>query len=216
MTKLTLEDVSYRVEDRVILDDLTAEFTGGDWLTIVGPSGTGKSTLLKIIAGLVTASAGIVRIDGHTDDEVGLTEYRQNVSYAVQAAQLFGRTVRDNLNLPFAVRRVAVDEPRQLEGLASVQLPTDYLDKPIVELSGGERQRVGVLRNLLFPPKVLLLDEITTGLDAETKQVIWAAIEEQHAKSQNIVLSVTHDSEEIDEAKMLLTLQDGKGAFSYE
>ena len=95
-------------------------------------------------------------------------------------------------------------------------LPENYLDMAVSELSGGERQRIGVLRNLLFPPKVLLLDEISTGLDSETKTAIWQAIHALHDRENNIVLSVTHDEQEIAEAQTVLTLHEGEGVLTHE
>lgn len=109
------------------------------------------------------------------------------------------------------VRQETVNEVNQREGLVKMGLPENYLDKAVSELSGGERQRIGVLRNLLFPPKVLLLDEISTGLDSETKTAIWQAIHALHDRENNIVLSVTHDEQEIAEAQTVLTLHEGEG-----
>jgi putative ABC transport system ATP-binding protein len=216
MTTLAVSNLHIKVGDQNIINNLTFELNSGDWLTITGPSGTGKSTLLKIIAGLTTQDGGHVIVDDMDSLTADIGSYRQAVSYAAQSAQLFGKTVRDNLDLPFMVRGQEPDESKQRDGLTMVQLPAEYLDKDITELSGGERQRVGVLRNLLFPPKVLLLDEITTGLDAETKDDIWEAIAKQHDAEQNIVLSVTHDAEEISAASMTLHLEDGEGVMSHE
>ncbi|MCM0583220.1 ATP-binding cassette domain-containing protein [Weissella diestrammenae] len=206
MVKLDGEKIGYQVENRHILNDMTFSYTSGDWITIIGPSGSGKSTLLKIIAGLTVATTGQIKLDNVMATDYPISDYRQQVSYATQSAQLFGNTVRDNLNLPYQVRQLVPDELVQKQGLSSMALPENYLDQEISQLSGGERQRVGVLRNLLFPPKVLLLDEISTGLDAETKAIIWQKIDRVHAQNHGIVLSVTHDESEILKATHKLEL----------
>ncbi|MEQ4549820.1 ATP-binding cassette domain-containing protein [Weissella sp. GP1] len=216
MTTLELKQVNYLVDGRTILKDLNLKLSSGDWVTVVGPSGTGKSTLLKIIAGLQDATDGEVVLDDTSTTTMPIGTVRQQISYATQSAQLFGETVRDNLDFPFLVRQETVNEAAQRDGLMKMGLPESYLDKAVSELSGGERQRIGVLRNLLFPPKVLLLDEISTGLDSETKKAIWQAIHDLHDRENNIVLSVTHDEQEIAEAQNVLTLHEGEGVLTHE
>ncbi len=88
--------------------------------------------------------------------------YRQKVSYCFQQPTLFGETVYDNLLFPFTVRQEAFNQEKVVALLQQVKLPAAYLEKKIAELSGGERQRVALLRNIIFVPDVLLLDEVTT------------------------------------------------------
>lgn len=213
MTKLVLDQLGVNF-DRWLFRNLALEFQAGDWVTVVGKSGTGKTVLLKTIAGLITPDEGTVWLNEQVRVDYPINEFRQSVSYAVQTAHLFGKTVRDNLDLPFIVRDKKIDEGRQIKALEMMDLPADYLDKEIEELSGGQRQRVGVLRNLLFPPEVLLLDEISTGLDSETKDIMWQAIRQMHDEHQNIILTVTHDDSEIKAATKLLTLVNGEGVLS--
>jgi len=216
MVKLEGKKLKYQAGGRTILQDISFSFTTGAWITVVGHSGTGKSTLLKLIAGLEELSSGEILLDDQNALDYEIGAYRQQVSYATQSAQLFGQTVRENLDLPYQVRGLKPDEEEQVAGLMQMDLPAEYLDKAVSELSGGERQRVGVLRNLLFPPKVLLLDEISTGLDAETKAIIWQAIHKIHKTNQGIVMSVTHDEGEISHATETLTIADGKGILKNE
>ena len=143
MTTLELKHVNYSIDDRTILKDLNLKLASGDWVTVVGPSGTGKSTLLKIIAGLQDATDGDVVLDDTSTLTMPIGTVRQQISYATQSAQLFGETVRDNLDFPFLVRQETVNEVTQREGLVKMGLPENYLDKAVSELSGGERQRVG-------------------------------------------------------------------------
>lgn len=130
------------------------------------------------------------------------------MSYCFQQPTLFDETVRDNLSLPFAIRKQDFDEKRAQEALKQVDLPADYLDKKITTLSGGEKQRVALIRNLLFRPEVLLLDEVTTGLDEESKQIVHQLIARVHQEGTTIV-QVTHDQEELAASKQLLHMEKG-------
>ncbi|MDR3190861.1 MAG: ATP-binding cassette domain-containing protein [Lactobacillaceae bacterium] len=210
---IKLDKLGMSLTEQTLFDDLSFTLQSDAWLTVVGPSGGGKSTLLKIVAGLQTATTGTVTL---VEGAANISAYRQAVSYAVQSAHLFGKTVRENLNLPFEVRQLVPDEQKQIAGLTLMALAPEFLDKPIEELSGGERQRVGLLRNLIFPPQVLLLDEITTGLDAQTKETIWQTIEHLQTEHHFAVMSVTHDEAEIAQAKWVLTVGDGKVVFNHE
>ena len=213
MTTLQIKQLGYQIDHEWLWQALNFTLHEDDWVTIIGQSGGGKSTLLKVLAALQDATTGEILLDGVAINELPIGEYRQMVSYAAQSAQLFGETVRENLDLPFIVRQLAPDENRQIVGLAKMQLDASYLDKAVTELSGGQRQRIGVLRNLLFMPKVLLLDEISTGLDADTKAVIWDYIRQLQAESHPIILSVTHDESEIAQAKQVFVLEHGQGGF---
>ncbi|MGL5747772.1 MAG: ATP-binding cassette domain-containing protein, partial [Weissella cibaria] len=97
MTKLVVDQAGYQVEGRQIWHDISFELHDGDWVTVVGPSGGGKSTLLKAIAGLQDITEGHIFLNDEDVMRLPIGDYRQQVSYATQSAQLFGETVRDNL-----------------------------------------------------------------------------------------------------------------------
>lgn len=215
MTELVVEKLGMRFEDW-LFRDLSFTLKSPDWLTVIGKSGNGKTIMLKALAGLVDLSEGEILLDGKPQNSYAISDYRQNVSYVTQSARLFGQTVRDNLDLPFLIRNLQPDVAKQTAGLLEMDLPSTMLDREISELSGGQKQRIGLLRNLLFPPKVLLLDEISTGLDEETKTAIWHVLRQLHEREQSIILSVTHDSEEIAQAKHCLRIEDGRGVMSNE
>lgn len=209
MSLLELNTVSYHSKNQVILDAINLIVDEGDLLTITGPSGGGKSTLLRVIASLLTPTSGDIYFDGTLQKDYEYTEYRRKVSYSFQQPSLFGETVRDNLVFPYEIRALEPDQPTILEHLQSVDLPANYLDKNITALSGGERQRVALLRNILFLPKILLLDEVTAGLDEKTKTIIHRLIKQIQEKGTAII-QVTHDESEIGSAESLLTIQGGK------
>lgn len=209
MALLELHSVRYQTDQRMILDQISLTIEQGAFLTISGPSGGGKSTLLRLIASLLTPTSGEILFQGKAQESYEYTEYRQQVSYCFQQPSLFGETVQDNLELPYIIRNLTPDQAQMLEYLQMVDLPKDYLDKNITELSGGERQRVALVRNILFLPQILLLDEVTAGLDEQTKTIIHRLIQQIHQKGCTI-LQVTHDEAEIQAAEKLMIIQGGK------
>lgn len=208
MALIELKQVSYRAGDQEILQDVSFAVEEGDYLTLTGPSGSGKSTTLKLIAGLISPNKGEIFYKGQNLDSLDLVQYRRQVSYCFQQPTLFDKTVKDNLALPFAIRKQDFAEKQVQEALKQVDLPADYLDKKITTLSGGEKQRVALIRNLLFRPELLLLDEVTTGLDEESKQIVHQLIARVHQEGTTIV-QVTHDQEELAASKQLLHMEKG-------
>lgn len=209
MTLFDLENVSLTRANQEILTDINLTVNQGDWLTLIGPSGSGKSSLLKLLAGLISPTSGSISFDGKDLEDLDLIDYRKKVSYFFQQAVLFGDTVEDNLIFPFTIRNLPFDREKAVAGLGKVNLSADYLKKSIHELSGGEKQRVAVIRNLLFEPEVLLLDEITTGLDLETKHIVRQLITHYHQSGKTII-EVTHDAEEISQAKSIFKIKGGR------
>lgn len=205
----TVRNVGYDHENQVILHDVSFDVEEGDFLTIAGPSGSGKSTLLKILATLATQTSGEILREGAPIESYDKVAYRREVSYCFQQPRLFGDTVRDNFEFPFSIRKTPFDEELVRRHLRQMKLEESKLDASISSLSGGEKQRVALIRNVLFPPKALLLDEITAGLDVQTKEVITGIIADLNEQRGITVVSVTHDEGEIAAARQLLTLRGG-------
>lgn len=209
MSLLRLSEVEYTVENQKIIDQISFTLSQGEFLTLTGPSGGGKSTLLKLIATLLTPTAGTIYFEDNEQSDYEIATYRQQVSYCFQQPSLFGKTVYDNLSFPATVRNQDFNHQRAEELLQLVALPQNYLAKKITELSGGEKQRVALIRNIMFLPKVLLLDEVTVGLDEKSKRIVHNLI--ATLQKENIsIIQVTHDPAEIHSASKILWLEKGK------
>ncbi len=210
MNILEVEHVGFQADNRQILNDINFTVADQEVVTISGPSGSGKSTLVRIIATLQSRTAGEITYNGKSIDSYDPIEYRREVSYCFQQPTLFGDTVRDNLKFPYDIRNQAFDEQHAQNALQSVDLAANYLDKQITELSGGERQRVALLRNVMFPPRILILDEVTAGLDETNKHIVHQMMQRFNQDDKITMLIITHDQEEMDSAKRLITIENGQ------
>nr|MBG3151835.1 iron ABC transporter ATP-binding protein FetA [Proteus mirabilis] len=203
---LRLDKISYRVDNKTILDDINFELQPSEFKLITGPSGCGKSTLLKIVASLLSPTKGSIFFENKDYLTLSPEEYRQQVSYCTQTPMLFGETVYDNLKFPYFLRKLSVDDKKLAHDLDYFCLPESIMKKGINELSGGEKQRISLIRNLQFMPKILLLDEITSALDEDNKTKVNDVIH-HYVKDQDLaVLWVTHDQNEIKHADDVILL----------
>lgn len=207
---LSVQNVGFVVDNKRILEHVSLEVEEGEYLTLTGTSGSGKSTLLKLIASLLSVSSGSIVFGGKNIQDYSRTAYRRLVSYCFQQPTLFGRTVRDCLAFPFTIRNLDFDEKKVCERIEAMRLPAVILNQEITQLSGGERQRIALARNLLFTPSILLLDEVSAGLDAETQLAIHELIAECNRQAHVTVISVTHNETEIEQAEHLLVLENNE------
>lgn len=198
-TIIKVDNLSIANERQAIINQLSFEIQQGEFVSITGQSGSGKSTVLKFLAQLNDPTlkvSGSYQLLGKDVNDYSPIELRQIVSYFYQTPNLFGDTVRDNLAFPYEIRHEEFDEQRAIEMLNNVDLSHNFLDKNIKSLSGGERQRVALIRNLMYPSKVLLLDEISSALDFNTRQIIWSWLEKYRKEHDATILMVSHLDEE--------------------
>lgn len=188
--KLALSGLTKSFGSHRVLDGISADFGELRTLALIGPSGGGKSTLLRVIAGLETADVGEVWLDG---ERVACTrEHRRHLGVVFQAFNLFPHlSALENLLLPLVhVHRVADARALALATLDRFRL-ADHAHKRPAELSGGQKQRVAIARAIAIKPRVLLFDEPTSALDPEMTAEVLDVIEELKAEGRNFIL-VTH------------------------
>uniref|UniRef100_UPI003242C3D1 ABC transporter ATP-binding protein n=1 Tax=Lactococcus sp. TaxID=44273 RepID=UPI003242C3D1 len=207
---ISLEKVNYQIADQHILHDVDWQIPAGAHITLTGPSDGGKSTLLRIIAAMISKTSGTLIFDGQPIESYDPIMYRRQVSYCFQQPTLFGETVADNLAFPYQIRKQVMDTQRVVTALNNVGLSERTLHQPIIELSGGERQRVALIRNILFLPKVLLLDEVTAGLDENNKQIVHACLRQLNEQDHVTTIMITHDATEIAAADQLAKVVAGR------
>lgn len=207
---ISLEKVNYQIADQHILHDVDWQIPAGAHITLTGSSGGGKSTLLRIIAAMISKTSGTLIFDGQPIESYDPIMYRRQVSYCFQQPTLFGETVADNLAFPYQIRKQVMDTQRVVTALNNVGLSERTLHQPIIELSGGERQRVALIRNILFLPKVLLLDEVTAGLDENNKQIVHAWLRQLNEQDHVTTIMITHDATEIAAADQLAKVIAGR------
>ena len=206
---LSIKQLGFKVDDNTILSEISFSMNKGELMTISGPSGSGKSTLLKLISNTQKKKTGDIFFNEKKLEDYVPTEYRKEVSYLFQNPVLFGETVKDNLVFPYEIRQKEFDQTRAISLLKDVQLSEEFLDKRIDSLSGGEKQRVAFVRNLLFPPQILLLDEVTSALDEENSRIIREMIYRLNKDEHLTVLWITHNKEEFLSSKRRLFIEDG-------
>lgn len=209
MTLLSIRGLSYEVKGQKILEDISYDINEGDFISIGGPSGSGKSSLLKIIATIISKTDGEILYKEIPLEQYEPTQYRKEVSYCFQAPVLFGKTVKDNLSFPYEIRQMEFDKEKAVTLLSTLGLSESDLEKEVKFLSGGEKQRVALIRNMLFEPKVLLLDEVTSALDEANRTIIWNWLRTLKKNGTYTILMVTHNDEEASLADKNIQIVDG-------
>lgn len=208
--QLVFQDVSYRDKEKTILKNLSIEIFPGDYISIVGPSGGGKSTFLKLCCHLISPTDGTVLVGGTDIMKLDPVRLRKKIGYCFQTPVLFGKTVEENLNYPYLIRNQKMDADRVGLLFSRFHMEPGYLKRETVNLSGGEKQRIALIRSLLFQPEVLLLDEVTSALDVENTLLVEAVVQSLNQEGVT-VLWVTHNPAQSKKyAGKLLTIENGE------
>ncbi|MDD4343746.1 MAG: ATP-binding cassette domain-containing protein [Eubacteriales bacterium] len=210
MTILKTSGLFYTRDGNTILNDINIEIDSGEFITVTGSSGSGKSTFLKMCGDLISPDMGNLFYKNKNYLEWNPYELRKKIAYLFQTPSFFFDSVYENMEYPFSLRKEPVNKERILELLNKVNLKEDILKQNIINLSGGEKQRLSLIRSLIFLPEVLLLDEITSALDYDNTLITEKLIKEISEQGVTIIW-VTHDKDQSRKyANRILNFDSGK------
>lgn len=199
-TAIEFKNIKKAYDGNVVINSLNLTIDEGEFITIIGSSGCGKTTMLKMVNGLITPNEGDIFVNGENIKDKNLTELRRNIGYAIQGSVLFPHmTVEKNIayvpNLlnkkDKAKTKSAVSKWMKIVGLSE-----DIKNRYPNELSGGQQQRVGIARALAASPSILLMDEPFGAVDEITRAQLQDEIKRIHKETKITVLFVTHDISE--------------------
>lgn len=212
---ISFERVAFSYDSETpVLRDVTFEVEPGQLVGVVGHTGSGKSSLVSLIPRFYDPSMGMVRIDGVDLREYKLHDLRRQIAYVLQDTVLFRGTIRDNI--AFGRPDADHDEIVEMAKLANAhefisEMPLGY-DSPVGErgltLSGGQRQRIGIARALIRNSPILILDEPTAALDAESEHLVMSAL--QRLMNGRTVITIAHRLSTIRDADKIVVLEEGR------
>lgn len=194
------EGVSLSYGENQVLKEFSLEVPRGQCLTIIGSSGCGKTTMLKMINGLLTPDTGRILVDGQDISQSDLTRLRRGIGYAIQNVGLFPHmTVKQNIAYVPSLSKQwdrETERSRVAELLKTVGLEEEMAGRYPSELSGGQKQRVGIARALAAKPSLMLMDEPFGAVDSITRRGLQKELKRLHKELGLTILFVTHDIRE--------------------
>lgn len=208
---IQIEHLSKRFGDVQAVDDLSFRVKEGELFAFLGVNGAGKSTTINILCGQLAKDRGTVTICG-TDLDTDASSIKRSLGVVFQSSVLDkDLSVRDNLRSRAALYGIRGDAFRKrLAELAELLDFQELLKRPVGKLSGGQRRRIDIARALLHKPKILVLDEPTTGLDPQTRNLLWQVVGKLRREEKLTVFLTTHYMEEAADADFVVILDHGK------
>lgn len=214
MNAIEVKNLSFSYdESKITIDDISFTVEEGSYTTVVGHNGSGKSTVAKLLAGLLEKKSGEIRLGGLELNNENLTKIRSMIGIVFQNPdnQFIGSTVRDDI--AFGLENHCVPQA-QMDDIINTNAArvgmTKYLDHEPTRLSGGQKQRVAIAGVLAMKPKILIFDEATSMLDPQGKDEIKKVIKQLHEESSLTILSITHDIDEVASSDHVIVLNKGK------
>ncbi len=212
---VVLRDVDFRFENSTeyALKGINIEIKKGEWVSLVGVVGSGKSTLLKVLAGIIPPTKGEIIINGKPIDQYRIEDYRSRVGYVPQEATLFSETVKENVKFG---RDVKEDEILEAMKNAQIREEMEQLPKGLEQVlgqrgltvSGGQKQRLAIARALIGKPDLLLMDDVTSSLDAENERKFWQDFKLKYPHSSCAI--VTHRLATAMQADVIYVMSKGE------
>ncbi len=209
------EDVTFGYDENLpVLEDITFHATPGDTIGLVGPTGAGKTTIVKLLLRLYDVDSGAIRLDGLDVRDLTLTSLRQSMGYVGQDNFLFDGTIRENISYGrFGASDEEIERAARLAQAHDfiTQLPNGYstqIGERGSKLSGGQQQRVAIARTILQDPAIMIFDEATSAVDTETEMLIQQSINELAADRTTFVIA--HRLSTVRQADTILVIEDGR------
>jgi len=212
---IQFQNIKKAYGDKTILEDFNLTIERGEFITIVGSSGGGKTTILKMVNGLIIPTAGNIYVDGENIRDRNQDDLRRNIGYAIQGSVLFPHMTVEQ-NIAYVPSLLNKNDRQRTKNAVSkwmqiVGLPEEMRKRYPAELSGGQQQRVGIARSLAASPEILLMDEPFGAVDEITRSQLQIELRQIYEKTGITVLFVTHDiSEAMKLGTRVLVIDDGK------
>ncbi|MEY8257465.1 energy-coupling factor transporter ATPase [Erysipelotrichaceae bacterium 66-17] len=200
-------------EERETIKDISFAIPKGSYTTIIGHNGSGKSTIAKLLIGLLEARSGTIQILGQTLNEETVYTIRDHVGIVFQNPdnQFIGSTVADDIAFGLENHCVPQENMQEIiERSAAKVGMSAYLDSEPTNLSGGQKQRVAIAGILAIEPDIIIFDESTSMLDPQGKKSINEQIRKLHEQKNVTIISITHDMEEVAQSEYVIVLRDGQ------
>ena len=213
---IEMKNISKKVGNKVILDDISLKIDEGSFVVFIGPSGCGKTTTLKLMNKLISPTSGEIYIDDKPISKEDPIKLRRNIGYVIQSIGLFPHlTIRENIELiPKLKKEKSYEEIEKstIELMNMVGLnPNEFLDKYPSELSGGQQQRIGLVRAIATDAEIILMDEPFSALDPITRTQLQEWLYSLQEELKKTIVFVTHDMDEaLKLADKICLMKDGK------
>ena len=211
MNIIEIEHLNKSFGDLKAVNDITFRVKKGEFFSFLGVNGAGKSTTISIMSGTLKKDSGKVIING-LDVDTDIRKITNNIGVVFQFSHLdLVLNAYDNLKSRAALYNITGSKfNERLEYLTELLDLSDILKRPINKLSGGQRRRVDIARALIHDPEILILDEPTTGLDPQTRKMIWKVINQMRVEKDLTVFLTTHYMEEASESDYVVILNKGQ------
>lgn len=214
MKKIEVEHLTFSYDgEQDVLKDVSFQIEEGSYTTIVGHNGSGKSTIAKLLIGLMEAKSGTITVDGIQLTEKSVYEIRDKIGIVFQNPdnQFIGATVADDIAFGLENHQVPQEQmQRIIERFAQQVNMGKYLNSEPTKLSGGQKQRVAIASVLAIAPQILIFDESTSMLDPQGKAEINGLIRQIHQASGMTIVSITHDIEEMANSDHVIVMSEGQ------
>jgi len=210
MNIIEIKNLSKSLQNHPIIKDIDLEIQKGEIITLVGPSGSGKSTLLRCLNRLIEPDQGTIQFENKDYFNIPITTLRKNIVMVPQESVMFPGTIHDNIAFGLNIHGIK-DETIIVKSIIDAGLSESFLKKNAEKISGGEKKRVSLARALAIQPKVLLLDEPTSGVDPKNIETVEQNIKSFTKQRHLTVIWVTHDIQQAKRvSRRIANLKDGK------